>query len=54
MSASSLHTPSKIPSHVDPHDVVDYDIYGDSRFRATGDLHEGLFQLAEEDRKSVV
>ena len=53
MSASSLHTPSKIPSHVDPHDVVDYDIYGDSRFRATGDLHEGLFQLAEEAGRGI-
>jgi cytochrome P450 len=50
MNASSPRTPSDIPFHIHPNDVVDYDIYGDSRFRATGDLHESLFKLAEEGR----
>ncbi len=36
MNASSPRTPADIPSHIDPSDVVDYGIYGDSRFRATG------------------
>ena len=53
MSAPGLQTPSNIPPHIDPRDIVDYDIYGDSRFRATGDLHEGLFQLAEEAGRGV-
>ncbi len=50
MNAHSPRTLPDIPSHIEPGDVVDYDIYGDSRFRATGDLHEGLFKLAEEGR----
>ena len=50
MNAHSPQTLADIPSHIEPGDVVDYDIYGDSRFRATGDLHEGLFKLAEEGR----
>jgi cytochrome P450 len=53
MSASSPPNPSEIPLHIDPGDVVDYDIYGDSRFRATGDLHEGLFKLAEEEGRGI-
>ncbi len=50
MNAHRPQTLADIPSHIEPGDVVDYDIYGDSRFRATGDLHEGLFKLAEEGR----
>jgi len=53
MSVHSLQTPSNVPSHIDPRDVVDYDIYGDTRFRATGDLHEGLFALAEEAGRGI-
>src|SRR5579862_7966315 len=53
MSAHGPVTPSNLPTHIDPRDVVDYDIYGDSRFRATGDLHEGLFKLAEEAGRGI-
>jgi cytochrome P450 len=53
MSAHNEKIPSNIPSHIDPRAVVDYDIYGDSRFRATGDLHEGLFKLAEEAGRGI-
>jgi cytochrome P450 len=42
-----------IPPHVKPGNVVDYDIFGDRRFRATGDLHEGLFKLAEEEGRGI-
>jgi cytochrome P450 len=42
-----------IPPHVDPAVVVDYDMFGDSRFRDTGDLHEGLFRLAEEAGRGI-
>lgn len=50
MNVNSQQTSPYIPQHIKPDCVVDYDIYGDSRFRATGDLHEALFQLAEEGR----
>ncbi len=53
MNAHSPRTLADIPSHIEPGDVVDYDIYGDSRFRATGDLHEGLFKLAEEEGRGI-
>lgn len=53
MSALSPPTASKLAAHIDPTDVVDYDIYGDSRFHATGDLHEGLFRLAEEAGRGI-
>ncbi len=53
MNATTPRTHPDIPSHVRPGDVVDYDIFGDSRFRATGDLHEGLFKLAEEEGRGI-
>jgi cytochrome P450 len=53
MNETSPRTPSDIPLHINPRAVVDYDIYGDSRFRATGDLHEGLFKLAEEEGRGI-
>jgi cytochrome P450 len=53
MDATGPRAPSDIPLHINPGDVVDYDIYGDSRFRATGDLHEGLFKLVEEEGRGI-
>jgi len=50
MNSSSPRSSPDIPPHIQPKNVLDYDIYGDRRFRATGDLHEGLFKLAEEGR----
>jgi cytochrome P450 len=38
------------PAHVPDSLVVDYDVFGDSRFYATGDLHQGLQKLGEEGR----
>lgn len=52
MSATNPTT-RNVPPHVRPVDVVDYDIFGDSRFRATGDLHAGLFKLAEEEGRGI-
>jgi cytochrome P450 len=53
MNATTPRIHPDIPPHVRPGDVVDYDIFGDSRFRATGDLHEGLFKLAEEEGRGI-
>jgi cytochrome P450 len=33
--------------------VVEYDLFGDRYFQATGDLHEGLFMLAEEVGRGI-
>jgi cytochrome P450 len=53
MKEHSPQSDSSIPAHIDPANVVDYDIYGDRRFFATGDLHEGLFKLAEEEGRGI-
>jgi cytochrome P450 len=53
MSATSPRIAPNIPEHIKPADVVDYDIFGDSRFYATGDLHQGLFKLAEEEGRGI-
>ncbi|RYD89224.1 MAG: cytochrome P450, partial [Sphingomonadales bacterium] len=42
-----------IPAHVDPRFVIDYDVYGDRRFFETGDLHEGLYKLGEEEGRGI-
>src|SRR5580658_556036 len=42
-----------VPPHIDPDAVIDYDMYGDSRFHKAGDLHEGLFSLAEEAGRGI-
>jgi cytochrome P450 len=42
-----------MPTHVDSAHIVDYDMFGDHRFKATGDLHEGLFKLAEEEGRGI-
>ena len=52
----NLHTGIEgmpIPAHVDPRFVVDYDVYGDSRFYETGDLHEGLYKLGEDVGRGI-
>ncbi len=38
---------------VDPARVVDYDVFGDSRFLAEGDLHLGLHRLGEEVGRGI-
>jgi cytochrome P450 len=42
-----------LPPHIDPAHVVDYDMFGDARFFATGDLHIGLQKLAEEEGRGI-
>src|ERR1700757_4514369 len=51
MSTDALVRP--LPPHVQPKNVVDYDIYGDHRYEAAGDLHEGLNRLAEEVGRGI-
>jgi cytochrome P450 len=53
MSNPHPQADANLPAHIRPADVVDYDIFGDSRFRVTGDLHEGLFKLAEENGRGI-
>ena len=38
---------------VDPSRVVDHDVFGDSRFEETGDLHLGLQKLAEDVGRGI-
>ena len=53
MNVDSSLADRTIPPHVNPAVVVDYDMFGDSRFREAGDLHEGLFRLAEEEGRGI-
>jgi cytochrome P450 len=53
MNAHSPLASQTIPSHIKPEAVVDYDMFGDSRFRETGDLHQGLFKLAAEEGRGI-
>lgn len=48
-----MATQASIPAHVEPRRVVDYDVFGDRRFRETGDLHEGLHKLGEEAGRGI-
>jgi cytochrome P450 len=38
----------RIPAHIDPAHVIDYNVYAGYRFDEIGDLHQGLFRMGEE------
>lgn len=38
---------------IDPAHIVDYDVFGDSRFKQEGDLHLGLHRLGEEAGRGI-
>lgn len=43
----------RVPAHVPTDRVVDYDLYQGQRYAASGDLHEGLYRLAEEHGRGI-
>jgi cytochrome P450 len=51
----NVHSPlaGDIPPHIRPESVVDYNMFGDSRFFETGDLHIGLKKLADEEGRGI-
>src|SRR5579862_2621601 len=50
-SGTKLNPPR--PAHVAPDRVIDYDFYADHRHPATGNLHEALHRLAEEEGRGI-
>lgn len=38
----------RVPPHVDPRRVVDFDVYNDRRYAEVGDMHEALYRLGQE------
>ena len=50
---SGPQSSAKIPTHIKPEIVVDYDMFGDRRFDETGDLHLGLQKLADEAGRGI-
>jgi cytochrome P450 len=53
--AMSIGTAAKapVPEHVRPESVVDFDIYGDHRFLEAGDMHVGVWKLAQEKGNGI-
>lgn len=41
------------PAHIAPSRIVDYDVYDGQRYAPGGDLHEGLYALAEEHGRGI-
>ena len=53
MATQTPITDAPIPSHIPADRVVDYDLYQGQIYSETGDLHEGLFRIAEDHGRGV-
>lgn len=53
MKATSLEMQQGFPAHIAPARIIDYDVYDGERYSPSGDLHEGLFALAEEHGRGI-
>lgn len=51
--SASVQSVGRVPPHVAPERVVDFDIYNDRRFAEVGDLHEALYRLGEEVGRGI-
>jgi cytochrome P450 len=49
----NLEAEIRVPAHVSPDRVVDYDLYRGQLYSASGDLHQGLYELAESHGRGV-
>ena len=53
MNAPNALTRDRVPDHVRPESVVDFDLYRDHRFEEEGGLHEGLWRLIQESGQGI-
>lgn len=53
MEMRQFDAQASIPAHVPPNLVVDYDVFGDERYLASGDLHLGLDMLGKEHGRGI-
>jgi cytochrome P450 len=54
MNASDMQLTTPRPAHVASDRVVDYDFYADHRHPATGNLHDALRKLAEDEGRGIL
>ncbi len=53
MSLQTIDFAKAVPSHVPADRVVDYDVYQGLLYSASGDLHDGLYRIAEDRGRGI-